>query len=335
MKKVGIIGLGLIGKERLKAIKLLHDCERDIVITGLYDPYSKEADHLAKEFKTKAYNNLESLIDIKPDWFFVAIPHDLVVEVVPKLLKTDSKVLVEKPLGRTVKEAAKLINLTKYPDQLYVGFNYRYYDCISLALKDINEKRFGKLISIDIVLGHGGSPELKNNWKLDPVRAGGGCILDPGVHLLDLCRIISNGKIKPVSGLSWKGFWKTGIEEEAHILLRCEGFIINLQVSIVRWRSTFIMAIRGEDGYGIVSGRGRYYGRQSYVRGKRWGWLGGVTQRDSEELILGSAVDDSFVKELNALFFPNSHEYLKPCLAQESLETMKLWEECIKVVKEI
>ena len=335
MRKVAVIGLGLIGLERLRAIKLLIDCGREIEITGIYDPFYKDIEKLAKEYNTKAYSDLNELIKTDPIWFFVAIPHDVAVDIVIELLKKDFNVLIEKPLGRSVQEAKKIIKAIRRPEQLYVGFNYRYYDCISLAMKDVQDGKFGPLISVDVVMGHGGSADLLNSWKLDPKRAGGGCILDPGIHLLDLCKIIANNNIKPISGLSWEGFWQTGIEEEAHILFECNGFIINLQVSIVKWRSTFILAIRGQEGYGIVSGRGRYYGRQSYIRGKRWGWLSGVSQRDSEELVLGTAADDSFTKELNALFFSEFHNYLKPCTAEEALETMELWEDCLKVVKPI
>ena len=335
MKKVAIVGAGLIGLERLNAVKLLEDCGREIKITGIYDPYHKKINEIAKQYNVNVFSDVNELIKTEPEWVFVAIPHDTAPPIVSDFLQRGFKVLIEKPLGRSVEEAETIMKSIKYPDQLFVGFNYRYYDCISMALKDAANGVFGDLISVDIVMGHGGSPELANSWKIDPIRAGGGCILDPGIHLLDLCRIIAKGKIKPVSGVTWEGFWKTGIEEEAHILLEGDKFLINLQISIARWRSTFILAIRGKDGYGIVSGRGRYYGRQSYTRGKRWGWQSGVSQRDSEELILGTASEDSFTKELNALFYPDKSEFLKPCTASEALETMKLWESILKVVKPI
>lgn len=181
-----------------------------------------------------------------------------------------------------------------------------------------------------MVLGHGCYPEIKKTWKLDQKKAGGGCLIDPGIHLLDLCRIITNNKLRIKNGLKWSGFWKTGIEEECHFLFESKGLLINMQVSIVRWRSTFRIEINGEDGYGIISGRGRSYGAQTYTYGKRWGWKHHISQKDSEKLLIKTTGEDVFEKEIDALLFPNKKSFLKPCSANEALENMKIFEECKK-----
>lgn len=328
MKKVAVIGVGLIGKERLKAIDILVKQGRKIKVVGIFDPYKKEIQDIAKEFNTTPFSNLNELIKTNPDWIFIATPHDTATNLLKETLKFGHKILVEKPLGRTIKECQELINKTSFSDQLWIGFNYRFFEGISSAINDIKNGVFGKLVSVNFILGHGGSSDMRLSWKLDPIRAGGGCLIDPGVHALDLCRIISNGCIKVKCGSFWKGFWNTGIEEESHILFNCKDFIINLQVSLLRWRSTFIMEINGTEGYGIVTGRNRSYGKQTYIRGKRWGWLSGESQRESEELVIESSGDDVFAKEIDALFFPNDKLVLGPCNSREVLENMKLLEDC-------
>ena len=91
------------------------------------------------------------------------------------------------------------------------------------------------------------SPGMEKTWKFGS-GAGGGCLMDPGIHLLDLINVINDFKEMSVVGASaWQGFWKTGIEEEAHVLLRSTtGFSAKLQTSIVRWRSVFQLEIHGE-----------------------------------------------------------------------------------------
>jgi len=332
--KVCLVGAGLIGKERLLSFQQLIQKGRSVEIGGIYDPYSQNKEEIAKEFQTIFYDSIDTLFETNPNWIFIATPHDDAVRITKKALKKGFRVLVEKPLGRSYREAKGIYDCATKKNQLWVGFNYRFFDGIAEAIKDIQKKKFGDLISLNIVMGHGGNPKDKKGWKLNLKKAGGGCLIDPGVHLLDLCQIISGGKMKVKSGLSWKGFWKTGIEEEVHLLLECSGFLINLQVSIVRWPSTFRMEINGKDKYGIITGRNRSYGDQKYVIGERWGWMKGGSQKDSEKTILTSANADSFTKEVDALLFGRkSRDDLKPCSGKEALEIMKILDNCRKFLK--
>lgn len=326
--KVAIIGMGLIGQERLLAVKKLLSKGRKIEICGIYDPYCKKRAEIEKEFKVEFLDHLDSVYDHSPSWILIAVPHDRAVELVKQSLKKGFNVLVEKPLGRSIEEAEMLLNCKIRSDQLWVGFNYRFFDGISMALEDIRKNKFGKLISVNMVLGHGCYPQIKKTWKLDPKKSGGGCLIDPGIHFLDLCRIISRDKLKIKSGLKWSGFWKTGIEEECHFLFEAGSFLINLQLSIVRWRSTFRIEINGQEGYGIVSGRGRSYGNQTYIYGPRWGWQDNASQKDSEKLIAETTGEDVFAKELEALFFSDSRSFIKPCSALEAVENMRILEKC-------
>ena len=335
MKKVAVIGIGLIGKERLRAIQLLRKRGKEIELVGIYDPFSKEIEKIAQEYKTKCCTSLNELFSINPDWCFVSTPHDVAVNITSEALKDGFKVLVEKPLGRTVAEAKKIINSAKYPAQLWVGFNYRFYEGVQAIINDAHAGRFGELISVTLITGYGHNPEIKGSWKLNPARSGGGCLIDPGVHLIDLARLISKNNLKVQGGSTWKGFWNNGAEEECHLLLKGEKVIFNIQISTVKWRSTFLLEINGTDGYGKVSGRSRYYGNQKYIRGKRWGWMETGSQVTAEELVLETDGLDVFVKETEALLFPTNGLLIKPCSAEESLLNMQSFEECLKVLKDL
>ena len=332
--RVAIIGAGLIGKERIKAINALHRKGKEIVVSGIYDPYVKNQGEISKEFLVNFYQTLDSLFQDNPNWIFIAVPHDVAVELTKKCLTNGFNVLVEKPLGRSYSEAKKIMEYVQRPDQLWVGFDYRFFKGINSALTDIKRGKFGRLISVNMVLGHGGDPGMRTSWKFDPVKAGGGCLIDPGIHLLDLCRIISNDELHIIGVGFWEGFWKTGIDEECHILLEAkEGFLINLQVSIVKWRSTFRIEINGDEGYGIITGRNRSYGNQKYIRGKRWGWSEGVTQEKSEELIVESSGEEVFENEIEALLFSDKTSDIRPCSGYEAMQNMKLLDSCLTCMK--
>jgi predicted dehydrogenase len=214
-----------------------------------------------------------------------------------------------------------------------VGFDYRFYPGIAQAVYDARTGVFGDLVSVTMVLGHGGAPGMENGWKFDPVRAGGGALIDPGIHLLDVSHLLSPKGVSPLQGWSWSGFWNTGIEEEVHLLLQAEGFVINMQVSVVRWRSTFRLEIQGTQGYGCVNGRNRSYGTQTYVRGKRWGWRGGRSQAESEEHVLTSESRDTFQDELASLLKPGrSSVFFPPCSAGNALAIMKTYDACVRAL---
>jgi predicted dehydrogenase len=324
------IGAGMIGKERITALLELIKTGRPIELCAVYDPYLKGKSDFLQKNNLRLANSIEEISSARPDWIFIATPHDVAVELAKRFLSRGHNVLVEKPLGRNWAEAGDILAAQVRENQLFVGCNYRFYEGINAALMDMRRKLFGNIISVNMLLGHGGSPKDQGSWKLDSEKAGGGVLIDPGIHLLDLCKCMFGDQIGVENVLSWRGFWKTGIEEEAHVLMHSGPSIINLQLSVARWRSTFRIEINGDDGYGIVEGRGRSYGRQRYLRGKRWGWSSGKPQRETEELVADTDGDRVFQDEINALLFGGPAEAIGPCNGREAVATMALLELCRK-----
>jgi predicted dehydrogenase len=327
MIRVGVIGVGLIGRERLAALSSLEAKGKPISIAGIQDSNEELCRTIEAEFGTSVFGSVESLLREDLDWVMIALPHDSAVQVAHKALQSGASVLMEKPMGRDLNEATKLAEMGG--DRLHVGFNYRFYEGISRAIQDLRSGRFGKVISIELVLGHGGAPGQERTWKLDDLRAGGGCLIDPGVHLLDLCLQFAPSSVRPVGGTCWKGFWNTGIEEAVSLLLQCDEFSIALRISLVEWRSTFLMRINGTDGYGLVTGRNRSYGKQKYTTGKRWGWREAESQAASEVVELENDGLDVFERETDALLFGRNRkeDWPRVATAQDALDVMKLLNE--------
>jgi predicted dehydrogenase len=330
--KVALLGAGLVGQQRLLAIQQLRRRGRDIRTCGIFDPGLSERAEVERKFETRVFDRLDQLLDACPDWIVIATPHDTAVDLAVRALSSGFSVLVEKPLGRSLAETKRVASAAISPAHLGVGFNYRFYPGIAAAIDDARRGVFGPLISVNIEMGHGCNPDIASTWKLDPVRAGGGCLIDPGIHLLDLCRLICPGSLSIRGAWSWQGFWKTGIEEECHLLLDAGTFLIDLKVSIVRWRSVFRMEFHGQDGYGVVTGRNRSYGDQSYTRGRRWAWKQGLSQADSEQLVIQSPGDDTFADEMDALFFGNRENTLPPGSASDAIGAMDLLERCRETI---
>jgi predicted dehydrogenase len=331
--KIAVVGYGAIGHERVKALQQLRKEGYPIDKIRVYDPNAKEGDIV--DF----YPSWIDLEKDNPDFVIVATPHDVAVEIVKEVLSWDSasKILMEKPFGRNWTDAKSIYTLfytSQYEHELFVGFNYRFFEGIEELVYDWSSQKFGEIISINMEIGHGGNPDMINSWKLNPSKGGVNVLLDPGIHALDLLGYFCKDTPIPVWGKHWSGFWKNGLSEEVGLMLEDDKVIINLKSSIVKWRNTFKIEINGTEGYGIVEGRGGNYGPQTYIRGKRWGWQNGKSQKESEELVVTSDCKDSFKNELEFILFGQKTLFsLSPCSVDEAMQTMELYNECMKVIE--
>jgi len=339
--KIAVVGGGLIGQERLDALKrILEISDHPLEISMVIDPDPSRLEKISEMYKCPVSNNLEDVFLARPDWVFICTPHEYVLHIAKACFVHHCNVLIEKPLGRSLNECNEILANKPQDTRLAVGFNYRFYPGIRSAIMDAINGRFGKIISVNMVLGHGNSPGMEKTWKLDPIKCGGGALIDPGIHLLDLILSLSNGSIRVMQGASWSGFWDTGIEEEVHVIMKDSlGTIFNMQASLNRWRSTFRLEINGVDGYGLVEGRGRSYGPQSYKVGKRWGWQYGLNQADSEELLIDSdPSNDSFLHETATLLgisLPGlelQSDRLNVCNQMQAQQAMSLLDTCRKIL---
>lgn len=322
--KIAILGTGLIGQERIQAIQEIAK-NHDVSILGAYDINQETLKKVQNKYNIPIFNNLDDLLNLNPDWTFIAATNDAVLELTEKAFKVNSHVLIEKPCGRNYVECNNIINLKPNHLKLHVGFNYRFFAGVEKAIHDVKTDKFGKLISVNLTLGHGENSSAKGTWKLDPIRRGS-VVADLGVHLFDLILQLSDEQVNLDYAKKWSGFWDTGIDEEAHMMLSNEsGTMFNAQVSFTRWRSTFKLEIKGTEGYGIIEGRGRSYGGQTYITGKRWGWENSTSQADSEEIIIDKdPCIDSFTKETLYILGFSHNSTSTSCTHIEAQKVMKL-----------
>ncbi|MCZ4491294.1 MAG: hypothetical protein QOH30_1568 [Baekduia sp.] len=290
--RILVVGHGLIGRQRADAVR-----EHGGRLAGTVDPVAPgrdDAPHFA------------ALADVPADAYdaaVIALPHDLAVEAAHAILRTGRPVLLEKPLGLRAQQAQRLVDAAAaLPTPSYVGYNYRFLPAVRGILEQAAHGAFGTLRTADLLIGHGGHPGSAEGWKLKPEQAGGGVVLDPGVHLIDLLLLLDPA-VALQGAVATRGFWKTGIEEDVVLTFAHERLIATVRVSHVRWVNTFRIEVIGEDGYGIAEGRGGNYGDQTLRLGRRWAWAepGAGGQRDSEARHDFGPGNVSLVEELGAV----------------------------------
>jgi 1,5-anhydro-D-fructose reductase (1,5-anhydro-D-mannitol-forming) len=291
--RVAVVGLGLIGRQRAQALERIEGA----ALAATVDPAA--ASHEALD-TAPHYPTLAELPRERYDAAVVAVPHDMAPAIVSAVLDAGKPVLVEKPLGVRGAQARELEALAAtLPLPSFVGFNYRFLPAIVELLACVEAGVLGKLRNVDMLVGHGGRPDSASGWKLDPARAGGGVLLDPGVHLLDLLLALVPS-VACASIEATRGFWPTGIEEDVVAVFRDARLIATLRVSHVRWVNGFRVEVFGEDGYAIAEGRGGNYGPMTLRLGRRWAWRNDadVGQRESEVVREYGSDDDSLYDEL-------------------------------------
>jgi 1,5-anhydro-D-fructose reductase (1,5-anhydro-D-mannitol-forming) len=293
--RIAVVGAGLIGTQRAGAIRGIPDA----LLAATVDPLATPPEGMDAP-------HLSSVDELDPDAYdaaVISVPHHMAAGLAEGILRSGKPILIEKPLGITGEQARELERLADEVDRpSFVGYNYRYLPAISGLVTSILAGEIGALRNLDLVLGHGGHPGSAAGWKLDPEQAGGGVLLDPGVHLLDLLLAIApNATCVDIEAT--RGFWETGIEEDVVATFRDGQLIATVRSSHIRWVNTFRVEAFAEEGYLVAEGRGGNYGPMTLRHGRRWGWRdpGVASQRESERTSDFGTRDGSLAAELQAV----------------------------------
>lgn len=293
---IGIVGFGLIGQQRAGDIKRLKGHKLAAVCDINLDCLKK----LQEEYGYEIESGWEPLVSRKDlDVVIVAVPHYLAREISVKALDCGKHVLCEKPMGRNLAESQQIIDAARRNKKmLEPGFNYRFYPGILKLRQLLKDNAVGRVTHVRCVLGHGGRPGMKNEWKTSKELCGGGALLDPGVHAIDLFRFLF-GEIVEGTALFENFFWGLDVEDNAFLILKTQsGQIISAHFSITEWKSLFRMEVFGTDAYVSLEGRSKTYGHQRIKLGSRWFWQKNLEEQKWEY----PGNDNSFLEELNAFF---------------------------------
>lgn len=266
--KLGFVGLGLIGARRAKIARLLgHE------IVFMVDPDQGRREALEIAGCTYAASAAE-LGDVHADAIFIAVPHDLALPTCEWAFARGAHVLCEKPMGLSPDQARR-IAAAAAGKQFCAGFNFRYLPGVAALRVFLREGKLGELHRARLVFAHGGRPGMEAEWKLKRARAGGGALIDPGIHLIDLAlHLIGPDKVDAVA--LRRRFWQSDVEDNCLVMLRrAQGDVdVALEVSLTSWKNQFAIELYGSDGMAVLHGRGGNYGAQKVEYVNRWFWQG-------------------------------------------------------------
>jgi predicted dehydrogenase len=211
------------------------------------------------------------VIDTKVDVVAVCTTNKFLAPIAIAALQSGKHVLCEKPMGRNAEEATQIASAARAADRiLKVGFTLRFQPALREAHQLCTDGGLGPLFSIQAAYGHGGRPGYEREWRGNPDLAGGGELLDQGVHLLDLARWFL-GDLEVVSAITPRWHWDVApLEDNAFVILRAPGGqVASLHTSWTMWKNRFSFEVFGRDGYARIDGLSGSYGAQSLTVGRK------------------------------------------------------------------
>lgn len=231
--RIGVIGLGTIG--RIHATRLARlDCA---LVGADLDEGARRS--FAEEFDAPTYDDHRTLLDAGVDAVVVGVPNRFHEEIAIDALESGVDLLVEKPLAHTVESAERIAEVARHSAGFcMVGFTMRHAS-LTKRVRELREAgRFGQLSHIDVeYLRRDYVPGGGHGWFTDEELAGGGVLMDLGVHVLDLALyLLEYPTVTEVSGIARSDFGEYTVDDSATALLRCEG---GRTVSIdTSWKAT-------------------------------------------------------------------------------------------------
>lgn len=188
--RIGFVGTGWIGRHRMEAmiatgaIEAAWICEPDAECA---------AQALAAAPGARLVPSFEALLAERPDGVVIATPSALHAAQSIRALEAGAHVFCQKPLGRDCGEVdAVLAAAGRAGRSISVDFSYRHTAAFRAVQELVEQGALGRIYAVEAVFHNGYGPGKP--WFHDPALAGGGCLIDLGVHLVDMIGLLTGNR---------------------------------------------------------------------------------------------------------------------------------------------
>lgn len=194
--RLGFLGVGWIGRDRMRAIA--ESGAADAVAVADAAAESVEAARAVAP-GADVVGSLDDLLAAGVDGVVIATPSALHAEQAIAALERGVAVFCQKPLARDATETRRVIDAARTADRLLgVDLSYRHTEAMRRIRDRVQQGALGEVYGIDLVFHNAYGPDRA--WFYDRARSGGGCVIDLGIHLVDLA--LWTLGFPPVTGVS-------------------------------------------------------------------------------------------------------------------------------------
>ena len=250
--KVAIIGYGVVGKKRHSIIKTY----KNLRVIAVSDINVKALNEINDDIKR--YSHYKDLIKNSGcEIVFISLPNRYAADATKIALNQGIHVFCEKPPARTSKELSPIKGLVQTPElKLKYGFNHRYHASVLKASEIINSNKLGQIVAMRGIYGKSKIISFdQSDWRSKRSEAGGGILLDQGIHMLDLMLFFAKEPFKKVFSIVKNDFWNHDVEDNAYALMETSsGVVAQIHSSATQWRHKFNLEIILERGALVFGG---------------------------------------------------------------------------------
>jgi predicted dehydrogenase len=248
-KSIGIIGFGKMG--RIRAQSLIEDGRARIA--AVFDPAGIE---------NPPYRVAESARQIIDDpaigSVFICATNDMNHPLALAAMRAGKHVFCEKPPGFNARQVEELIEVERQSGKvLMYGFNHRHHGGMRKMKEIIASGAYGRVLWIRGRYGKSVDEDYLKTWRADAKRAGGGILLDQGIHMLDLFLYMTGVQFEDVHAFVSSRYWNIpGIEDNVFAILRnrATGIEVSFHSTMTQWRHLFSLEVFLDRGYLVLNG---------------------------------------------------------------------------------
>lgn len=266
--RTAIIGMGKMGQVRKRELDA-HPNFEVVCLCDLQEDLTDQYPGLL--FQQDWHETLKNELDA----VFVCTYNNISPDIVCVALEKGCHVFCEKPPGCSVDDVKRIIYAEKSASEkvLKFGFNHRFHYAVMEAKAIIDSGRYGQILWARGIYGKAGGLSFARDWRADKSLAGGGILLDQGIHMLDLMRYLL-GNFTEVKGFVENLYWKDiELEDNAFVLMKtAEGKVAMVHSSATQWKHKFSLDVFMENGYLSVNGlltSTRSYGDETITFAKK------------------------------------------------------------------
>ena len=294
MLNIGIIGYGKMGQIRAHSIE--HSGKAKVKSIYEKNALPKGIGYILTENADQIINNPDI------DAVFICTPNYLNQRLTIQALEAGKHVFCEKPPAFNSREVEEIIQVEKKSGKkLMYGFNHRHHESIRHMKKLIDSKEYGKVLWMRGRYGKSVDKSFFDTWRAKKDLAGGGILLDQGIHMLDLF-IMFGGEYDSVHAEVSNLYWNLEIEDNVFAIYKNTktGVVASLHSTMTQWRHLFSLEVFLEKGYLVLNGlktSSGTYGDEILSIAKNRTTAPAATWQDEEHITFHT--DNSWNSEVN------------------------------------
>ncbi|HEY0867023.1 MAG TPA: Gfo/Idh/MocA family oxidoreductase [Fimbriimonas sp.] len=218
--RVALVGCGLISETHLNAYRKHAD---RAAVVACYDTDPERAARRAAEAgSARVASSLQEILDDPGvDAVDLLTPHHVHREQAVAALHAGKHVLLQKPLAHRIEDCEKIVQAANEADSvLFYGEMNHTAPAVLGARKAIADGEIGRLVATQSIYAYWQGGEILNTaWRYDPALAGGGQLLDGGIHQIAVMETAA-GPIESVSAMTTRFRPELGGEDTASLAFR-------------------------------------------------------------------------------------------------------------------